>query len=300
MFGRRLWRSLGFCAHRLVSRLQGPSRLLAMAWPDAAFDNADGVTRMFSVDLPRVPLFVRTCPMLRLFVSSTSPSRRTWPNLRRAILVRESLSFAEFGEAITRLHEEKMGIRWAFNSMNSTSDYRSGRPTVSVRAAGLRRSGTRTGGSNMALRPTSVNVVLMLQKIDVHHKMAMVITAAGSPQQSSRADPFVSRRSRGAQGSEYPGLSLKDTLCLQFSGLLIASGFWPPPEGYARHRIIATTKGSLEFEVVTKALQTLWDEQLLGRRGGWTSKGHEAMVHEAEWERPDWLEADGSWDAWDE
>ena len=59
-------------------------------------------------------------------------------------------------------------------------------------------------------------------------------------------------------------------------------------------------KGSLEFEVVTKALQTLWDEQLLGRRGGWTSKGHEAMVHDAEWEHPDWLEADDSWDTWDD
>ena len=29
--------------------------------------------------------------------------------------------------------------------------------------------------------------------------------------------------------------------------------------------ILATTKGSLEFEVVTQALQTLWDEQFLGR-----------------------------------
>ena len=48
-------------------------------------------------------------------------------------LARESLCFAEFGEAITRLHEEKMG-----STMSSTSDFRNGRPIMSARGAGRR------------------------------------------------------------------------------------------------------------------------------------------------------------------
>lgn len=35
--------------------------------------------------------------------------------------------------------------------------------------------------------------------------------------------------------------------------------------------ILSTTKGSLEFTVITHALQTSWDEQLLGRAAGTSS-----------------------------
>eukprot|EP00913_Durusdinium_trenchii_P021127 g19851.t1 len=58
--------------------------------------------------------------------------------------------------------------------------------------------------------------------------------------------------------------------------------------------IISTTKGSLEFETVTAALQTLWDEQLLGRRSnGSSSRAMESFVVEEHEE-----EADTSW--WDD
>ena len=117
-----------------------------------------------------------------------------------------------------------------------------------------------------------------------------------------------SRHSAGVQW-DLPGvseLSLADSFVLgvlRGFRLLQASGLSPDD----MRDIISTTKGSLEFEVVTKALQTLWDDQLVGRRhaGGWSpSKTHEAMFEEATSPSDDWwddanvAQYDDNYDDW--
>ena len=79
-------------------------------------------------------------------------------------------------------------------------------------------------------------------------------------------------RSVGVPGTSAAGevqgeineFSLADSFVLGvLRGLrLLQSAGLSPDE---KRDILATTKGSLEFEVVTQALQTLWDEQFLGR-----------------------------------
>eukprot|EP00435_Cladocopium_sp_Y103_P021567 s4755_g5.t1 len=80
--------------------------------------------------------------------------------------------------------------------------------------------------------------------------------------------------------------------------------------------ILASTKGSLEFEVVTQALQTLWDEQFLGRGSmrstmtGYFNESFQATdeTYDQDW-HDDWVEnywgeadywADPEWDQWGE
>ena len=81
--------------------------------------------------------------------------------------------------------------------------------------------------------------------------------------------------------------------------------------------ILASTKGSLEFEVVTRALQTLWDEQFLGRqttslRSSMGNYFNETfMANEENYEHGWWDDEtydgywadeswDSSWDSWHE
>ena len=55
--------------------------------------------------------------------------------------------------------------------------------------------------------------------------------------------------------------SLADSFVLRGFRLLQSAGL----NAEEKRDILPATKGSLEFDVVTKALQTLWDEQFLGR-----------------------------------
>ena len=83
-----------------------------------------------------------------------------------------------------------------------------------------------------------------------------------------RAQPDASFRSVGVPGTSAAGevqgeineFSLADSFVLgvlRGFRLLQSAGLSPDE----KRDILATTKGSLEFEVVTQALQTLWDEQ---------------------------------------
>ena len=62
----------------------------------------------------------------------------------------------------------------------------------------------------------------------------------------------------------------------------------------ARRDILSATHGSLDFEEVSRALQTLWDEQFIGARAqvSHVSNWHEMAVVEEPEPQDDW-----SWDA---
>ncbi|CAK9036641.1 unnamed protein product, partial [Durusdinium trenchii] len=197
---------------------------------------------------------------------------------------------AWFGPAIIRLYEEKNGIQQHdldFDFPPDDEEWEQEEPWTSW---GYEDEETQTSpvGSTHAAAADSGSP---------HGNYARATTSS-SP----------SRHSAGVQW-DLPGvteLSLADSFVLgvlRGFRLLQASGLSPDD----MRDIISATKGSLEFEVVTKALQTLWDDQLVGRRhaGGWSpSKTHEAMFEEATSPSDDWwddanvAQYDDNYDDW--
>ena len=98
-----------YCASRLLSRLSGPARLLAMSWSRMAFDSGDGV-RLLLQRLAASPLVRRTLPNTAAICQQYFSFRRNPNESIGNFLVRETLVHEEFVEAIIRLHEEKVGI----------------------------------------------------------------------------------------------------------------------------------------------------------------------------------------------
>ena len=97
------------CASRLMGKLSGPARLLAMSWSHAAFDTEDG-TRKLSQRLASSPLVRKTLPNAAAICQQYFSIRRQVNESIGNFLVRETLVHEEFQEAIIRLHEEKMGV----------------------------------------------------------------------------------------------------------------------------------------------------------------------------------------------
>ena len=73
--------------------------------------------------------------------------------------------------------------------------------------------------------------------------------------------------------------------------------------------IISSTRGSLDFDVICRALQTMWDEQLLGTRHGHGSFSNHYVQHEAQyvgdqWDDSGWWDYDAmyeyGWDDWED
>ena len=208
----------------------------------------------------------------------------------QSFLVREALCYAEFSEAIIRLYEEKNGIQQHDLDFDLPPDDEEWEQEEQWTSWGYEDEETQTSpvGSTHAAAADSGSP---------HGNYARVASSS-SP----------SRHSAGVQW-DLPGvteLSLADSFVLgvlRGFRLLQASGLSPDD----MRDIISTTKGSLEFEVVTKALQTLWDDQLVGRRhaGGWSpSKTHEAMFEEATSPSDDWwddanvAQYDDNYDDW--
>ena len=101
--------SAGHCASRLMGKLSGPARLLAMSWSHATFDTEDG-TRKLLQRLAASPLVRKTLPNAAAICQQYFSFRRQANESIGNFLVRETLVHEEFQEAIIRLHEEKMGI----------------------------------------------------------------------------------------------------------------------------------------------------------------------------------------------
>ena len=97
------------CASRLMGKLSGPARLLAMSWSHAAFDTEDG-TRKLLQRLASSPRVRKTLPNAAAICQQYFSFRRQVNESIGNFLVRETLVHEEFQEAIIRLHEEKMGV----------------------------------------------------------------------------------------------------------------------------------------------------------------------------------------------
>ena len=182
-----------------------------------------------------------------------------------SFLVREALGYSEFVEALVRLHEDKVGIKQHEKDFDLPDDdyesyddwwddwyqqdwYESAPTTDGLPTETAPRETT-------AAEPTQVE-------------------GSGGTPVNRRGVSTPSRRSVGVPSTDIPPgfepfnvneMTLGDSFVLgvlRGFRLLQAAGLTADE----KRDIISTTKGSLEFEVITQALQTLWDEQLLGQR----------------------------------
>ena len=307
-----------YCATKLVSRLKGPARLLAMSWTTMEFDHVNGVRDLLQ-RLATSPLVRQTLPNAAATCQQYFNFRRDAGEQMNTFLVREALGYSEFVEALLLLYEDKQGVQqheknfdlpeelprddwqdwWHDATDEPEPDAAPTSPSRPTGAAAATSSPTRStsaaaGGDGTGMSPT---------------------------RQSPRA---VSFRSVGVPGSTVPPgfetsdineFSLADSFVLgvlRGFRLLQAAGLSPED----KRDILASTKGSLEFDVVTKALQTLWDEQFLGRQassmrssmGNYFNEAYHASeepydyewwndeTYENYWTEPDaW---DSSWDSW--
>ena len=244
-----------YCASKLISKLTGPARLLAMSWSvsKGTFDDPDG-TRLLLQRLSASPLVRKTLPNAAAICQQYFSFKRSPQESIGNFLVRETLVHEEFVEAIIRLHEEKLGIAqdqrdfglpdpveeevWApwWDWMPEDEDTVTGEtaegdaaPTAGAPAA---RATTGSSPSHRGDGPAEV----------VEDKKPLVTDVAID--ELSVADSFIMGVLRGWRLLQAAGLTAEE-----------------------KRDILSTTKNSLDYDTVASALQSLWDEQLLGHRG---------------------------------
>ena len=281
-----------YVASKLISRLSGPARLLAMSWSRTEFDSPDGTLNLLK-KLAGSPLVRKTLPNTAAILQQYLGFRRQPGESMANFLVRETLGYEEFSEALIRLWEEQTGIDPAERNFGLPpisewdwwdDDYEYGY----------------MGGMDVTTG-------------DAEHQQdpAATAAAASSPEQGAEppvsAAPGSSPSHRVGAASEHsapgpesdPGkpkipqdvseVSLADSFImgvLRGWRLLKAASLTPEET----RDILSTTQNKLDFEAISQALSALWDEQLLGHRysqhAGRHGSSNNALWHE--WHDDGW------------
>ena len=178
-----------------------------------------------------------------------------------SFLVREALGYSEFVEAISRLHEDKLGIKQEEKDFGLPDDaeewdeWDEWWPDPEEPPPDDEEDSKED--QDPKLKPSASTTSAAAGPQDM----------GGSPSHHGSAGTPAVEKTSPAQAKPLDELSLADSFVLgvlRGFRLLQAAGLNPDE----KRDIISTTKGSLEFETVTQALQTLWDDQLLGGRNG--------------------------------
>ena len=98
-----------YVAAKLISKLSGPARLLAMSWNRQEFDSVNG-TLILLRKLAASPLVRRTLPNTAAVMQQYLGFRRKPGEPMSTFLVRETLGYEEFAESLQRLWEEQSGV----------------------------------------------------------------------------------------------------------------------------------------------------------------------------------------------
>ena len=97
-----------FLAPRLISKLTGSARLLAMSWPQQEFAGKNGVSTLLQ-RLSQSPLVRKNLPNTQAILNQYFNYKRHQGESIANYLVRETLYFEEFTESLMALHEESLG-----------------------------------------------------------------------------------------------------------------------------------------------------------------------------------------------
>ncbi|CAE7342445.1 GIP [Symbiodinium sp. CCMP2456] len=262
-----------YCGAQLLSRLTGPARLLAMSWSTLVLDSKDGV-KVLLQKLASSLLVRKSLPNAAAICQQYFSFRRNPSETIGNFLVRETLVHEEFVEAIIRLHEEKEGLTqdqrdfglprldeewddedwsgswgwWNYDDGYEAPDAEDAPPDDSADREGPAEGDPEREGDGAA-----------------YHGAA----PGSSPSHRSMADASPTARTAG--GSPQVGtpptaktavneMTVADSFIM---GVLQAAGL----SAEEKRDILSSTKNSLDYDVVAAALQSLWDDQLLGHRG---------------------------------
>ncbi|CAE7799282.1 GIP [Symbiodinium sp. CCMP2456] len=315
----------GHCASRLMGRLTGPARLLAMSWQQAAFDAEDGTVKLLR-RLASSPLVRRSLPNAAAICQQYFSFRRSAHESIGNFLVRETLVHEEFVEALIRLHEEKLGISQADRDFGlppieeSWSDYEWGDQAWEDGSWWYYEDelNSEADGAGASPEPDSPEEPRSGEgEAAADHPGAdpaerVRATTGSSPSHREEVQSPTSRpRRREAPSVAADGpakaideLTIADSFImgvLRGWRLLQAAGLTPEE----KRDILSTSRNSLDYEVIAQALQGLWDEQLLGNRHGGPggrdyqchANYHEEMDTYYSEEPNDWYPEETGW--WD-
>ncbi|CAE7206830.1 unnamed protein product [Symbiodinium sp. CCMP2592] len=296
-----------YCASRLLTRLVGPARLLAMSWSQMDFDTSGG-TKLLLRRLASSPLVRRTLPNAAAICQQYFSFRRQPAESIGNFLVRETLVHEEFVEAIIRLHEEKLGVAQDMRDFGLPDD---SEWETSWWEGGSWGGGDDYGEDNADGDPPGDSPADDGRlSADAGPGRADLQDDSGQPRGATGSSPSHRAGDSGSQvGSkkgESPGvkapldeLSVADSFIMDVLRgwrLLQAAGL----NAEEKRDILSTTKNSLDYSVISSALQSLWDDQLLGNHRHASGSYNMHMVdsfddHTAyQQEMNDWWD-DGTW-----
>ncbi|CAE7260736.1 unnamed protein product [Symbiodinium sp. CCMP2592] len=298
-----------YLATRLISKLTGSARLLAMSWPQAEFDSEQGVL-IFLRRLAQSPLVRRSLPNAAAIMTQYFQFKRMPGEPITNFLVRETLGFEEFQEALLRLREERLGLTvdkqvFGLESLlrgydeeekgsekgNGSRDH-AGRDeewqpdSASVQADHPTPQGSQTGASpGHGAQPSGdgSGTPAPAAAAASAHKLFDTRSAVMQTEEESY-DTFILDVLRGWRLLQAASLSLEK-----------------------RRDVLSATHNKLDFESISNALQVLWDEQLSGARrmNAGHHGGHNSFYsQETDWPMDAMWAQESTWqgesDGWDE
>ena len=269
-----------YAASKLIGRLQGPARLLAMSWQRSEFDAVDG-TATFLRKLASSPLVRQTLPNTAAILQQYLSFRRRQGESMSTFLVRETLGYEEFAEALQRLWEEKQGID------PSQVNYGLPPPEDPWDWWHQEEAADAPPGFEEAVREEHAEVVDDGPTVPVANVRASAgsspsrgtvrsATKTPSSTELSFTDSFIMGVLRGWRLLQAACLSAEET-----------------------RDILSTTQNSLDFSAISKALQSLWDEQLLGYRGNSQWHSHHQRSRQLNWHEWDENGPGEDWQDWE-
>ena len=296
-----------YVAAKLISRLSGAARLLSMSWHQRDFEGEEGVQVMLR-RFASSPLVRRSLPNNAAATMSSyfMFQRRPGESIAQ-FLVRETLGFEEFQEALLQLKEEKDGISPADRLFElpeiTTSETDKGERYYNPWHRDQRwRDWEETPFEEQVEQAVDApeGYTAVPQTSDAGEEAAPH-SPAGSPNRTRQTQRSPSRKTE--QQRMIDGLGPMDSFILDVLRgwrLLVAASLtndeW--------RDILASTGNKLDYPAIAEALQTLWDEQLNHHHGA--SKGtvlqqhwvetadpwYNAAWHESSWDTEDWHESD--------
>ena len=235
-------------ASRLLPKLTGPARLLAMSWPPQLFDNSNGVQVLLdmlgSSPLVRKPLGNASATLDRYFTFS-----RTASETIGAFLVREILAYEEFVEALRRLREEETGksqVRDYGLPPTTSTTHEEAWPGWIRDATGY---WTRTDEETI---PTDDGDDVPAERPQPPEAAEYVPLRA----HSSRTPSVASHATQEKDSFELGEGELWVLNILRGYRLLKAASLHPDE----RRDVLAATQNKLDYAAVSSALQTLWED----------------------------------------
>ena len=302
-------------ATKLIARLSGPARLLAMYWSQIQLDCQDGTLRLLQ-RLAASPLVRRNLPNTAAIMAQYFKFRRHHGEDIATFLVRETLVHEEFTEALSRLAQEQKGIsedqrdfglppvieedEWwdGWDGWDYEVPERDGDPSEADAPAEPAGDAPPREGGGQARSPAEP-----VQPRATTGSSPSHATPAPSRSAPTATLPTLPATWEDGAGVDETGMSLADSFIL---GVL--RGWRLLQAASLNHEekrdILTATSNSLDYHAVARALQTLWDDQMfIPRKGNHHSQYNNNMYHDVAYvEDDDWSDDWSSWashDWWD-